>query len=69
LGFGANLLILKNVVTKGPKPENYRNRNPHISKIGKQNYFRFVSQTVGVEATTFLSRMQKLVKIGKELCA
>jgi len=31
------------------------------------NYFRFVSQTIGVVATTFLSRMQNLVKIGKEL--
>ena len=31
------------------------------------NYFRFVSQTTGVEATTFLSRMQNFVKIGKEL--
>jgi len=31
------------------------------------NNFRFVSQTIGVEATTFLSRVQNLVKIGKEL--
>jgi len=31
------------------------------------NYFRFVSQTIGVEVTTFVSRMQNLVKIGKEL--
>ena len=31
------------------------------------NHFRFVSQTIGVEATTFVSRMQNLVKIGKEL--
>jgi len=31
------------------------------------NYFRFVSQTIGVEAITFVSRMQNLVKIGKEL--
>jgi len=30
------------------------------------NYFRFVSQTIGVEATTFLSRMQNLVKISKD---
>jgi len=29
------------------------------------NYFRFVSQRIGVEATTFVSRMQNLVKIGK----
>jgi len=31
------------------------------------NYFRFVSQTIGVDATTFVSRVQNLVKIGKEL--
>jgi len=31
------------------------------------SYFRFVWQTIGVDATTFLSRMQNLVKIGKEL--
>jgi len=31
------------------------------------NYFRFVSQTIGDEATTFLSRMQNFVKIGKEM--
>jgi len=31
------------------------------------NYFRFVSETIVVEATTFVSRMQNLVKIGKEL--
>jgi len=30
-------------------------------------YFWFVSQTIGVDATTFLSHMQNLVKIGKEL--
>jgi len=30
------------------------------------NYFRFVSRTITVEATTFLNRMQNLVKIGKE---
>jgi len=31
------------------------------------NYFRFVSQRTGVDATIFMSRMQNLVKIGKEL--
>jgi len=31
------------------------------------NYSRFVSQTIGIDMTTFLSRMQNLVKIGKEL--
>jgi len=30
------------------------------------NYFRFVWQTIGVDAPTFLSSMQNLVKIGKE---
>jgi len=33
--------------------------------LKSENYFRFVSQTVGVEATTSLSRLQNLVKIGK----
>jgi len=47
------------------EPENYRNRNPHTCKIGKLR--PFVSQTTGVDATTFLSRMQNLVKIRKEL--
>ena len=32
-----------------------------------EDYFWFVSQTILVEVTTSLSRMQKLVKIGKEL--
>jgi len=31
------------------------------------NYFRFVSQTIVVEMTTFLGCVQNLVKIGKEL--
>jgi len=30
------------------------------------SYFRCVWKTIGVDATTFLSRMQNLVKIGKE---
>jgi len=58
MGFGADLL--RKVVSRAwklPKSE-----SPH-----PENYFRFVSQTTGVEATTFLSRMQNLVKIGKEL--
>ena len=32
--------------------------------LKSENYFRLVSQTLGVEATTFLSSMQNLVKIG-----
>jgi len=46
---------------------------PETAKIGirtplnSANYFRFVSQTKGVEATTFVSGVQNLVKIGKEL--
>jgi len=47
------------------EPENCQNWNPHISKIGKLLWF--VSQTTGIESTTFLSRMQNLVKIGEEL--
>ena len=31
------------------------------------NYFRFVPETIAFEATTFLSSIQNLVKIGKEL--
>ena len=37
------------------------------TSLKSANYFRFISQTIGFEATTFLSRMQNLVKIGKEL--
>jgi len=46
---------------------------PETAEIGirtslkSANYFRFVSQTIAVEATTSLTRMQNLVKIGKEL--
>ena len=32
-----------------------------------ESYFWFVSQTIGVKVTTFLSCMQNLVKISKEL--
>jgi len=56
MGFGADLL--KNVVTTAwqlPKSE-----SAHLSHT-------FRSQTIGDEATTFLSRMQNFVKIGKEL--
>ena len=35
--------------------------------LKSEYYFRFVSQTIGVEATTFLSGMQYLTKIVKEL--
>jgi len=31
------------------------------------NYFQFVPETIAFETTTFLSGMQNLVKIGKEL--
>jgi len=60
MGFAADLL--KNVVT-----------SLKTAKIGirtslkSADYFRFVSQTIGVDATTFVSRVQNLVKIGKEL--
>jgi len=30
-------------------------------------HFRFVLETIGVELTTFLSRLQYLVKVGNEL--
>jgi len=50
-----------------PEPENCQIgiRTPLESK----NYFQFLSQTIGVDGMTFLSRMQSLVKIGKELWA
>jgi len=48
-----------------PEPENCQNLNPHTSKIEK--LLPIVSQTTGVDAKTFLSRTQNLVKIGKEL--
>jgi len=37
------------------------------TSLKSASYFRFVGKTMGVDATTFLSRMQNLVKIGKEL--
>jgi len=61
MGFGADLL------------QKCSHQRLNTAKIGirtslkSANYFQFVSQTTGVEATTFLSRMQNLVKIGKEL--
>jgi len=39
----------------------------NLHTLRSKNYFRFVSQTIDVEVTTFLSRMQSLVKIGREL--
>jgi len=48
-----------------PEPENCQNRNPHISKIGKLLPVCLTNNSV--EAITFLSRMQNLVKIGEEL--
>ena len=47
------------------EPESCRNPNPHTLKLA--NYFRFVSQRTDVNATTFMSCMQNLVQIGKEL--
>ena len=63
MGFGADLL--KNVVTT--------HHSLKTAKVGtctslkSANYFRFVSQSIGVDVTTFLSRILNLVKIGKEL--
>ena len=47
-----------------PEPENCRSQNPLTSKSSK---LLPVCVTIGVDATTFLSRLQNLVKIGKEL--
>jgi len=54
-----------------PEPENCRNRNPHTSEIGKLVPVCITNknETIGVDATTFLSRMENLLKIGKELWA
>jgi len=62
--FGADLLT--NVVTT--EPENCQNWNPPISKIGKLLAV-CVTNNRRSEATTFLSHMQNLVKIGEELWA
>jgi len=60
--FGADLL--KNVVTmQSLKTAEIGIRTP----LKSANYFRFVSQTTGDEATTFLSRKQNFVTISKEL--
>jgi len=61
MGFRADLL--KNVVMQSLKTAEIGIRT-HLKSA---NYFRFVSQTISVDATTFLSRTQNLVKIGKEL--
>ena len=61
MGFAADLL--KNVVTS-LKTAKFGIRTP----LKSSNYFRFVSQTIGVDATIFVSRMQNLVKIGKKNC-
>jgi len=61
MGIGADLL--KNVVTRArilPK-------NGICTCLKSANNFPFASQTIAVEATTSLSGMQNLVKIGKEL--
>jgi len=62
MGFGADLL--KNVVTmQSLKTAEIGIRTP----LKSANYFRFVSQTTGDEATIFLSRKQNFVTISKEL--
>jgi len=58
--FGAD--VLKNVVTS------LKTAEIGISTpLKSANCFRFVSQ-IGVDATAFLSRLQNLLKIGKEYC-
>jgi len=53
--------------------EKYDHHSRETDKIGfctslkSVVYFRFVSETIAFETTTFLSGMQNLVKIGKEL--
>ena len=60
IGFGADLL----------KNGHQRLKTAEIAirtPLKSSNYFPFVSQTVVVSAKAFLSRMQNLVKIAKEL--
>jgi len=64
MGFGADVLKNKNIV-KRQKTAEIGIRTP----LKSAKYFRFVSQTIGVDSTTLLSRMQNLVAIGKELSA
>ena len=60
--FGADLL--KNVVTRACKTAEIGICTP----LRSANYFRFVSQAIAsVDAKSFLSHTQNLVKIGKEL--
>jgi len=61
MGFAADLL--KNVGHQSLKTAKIGIRTP----LQSDNYFRFVSQTISVEATTFLSRVQNLVKISKRI--
>jgi len=61
MGFAADLL--KKCGQQSLKTAKIGIRTP----LKSANYFRFVSQTIGVKRTTFLSCMQNLVKIGKEL--
>ena len=63
MGFGADLL--KNVVTM----QSLKTAEIGIgAPLKSAKYFRFVSQTTGADATTFLSRTQNLVKIGFKKC-
>jgi len=61
MGYGAGLL--KKCGHQSLKTAEIGIRTP----LKSANYFPCVSQTTGVDATTFLRRMQNLVKIGKEL--
>ena len=49
--------------TRQLQSRNCQNRN--LSPLKFDIYFWFVSETIGVDLTTFLSHMQYLVKIGR----
>ena len=63
ISFGVFMTIRVKICS--PQSQNCQNRTLHISKIGK--LLPFVRETTAFETTTFLSGMQNLVKIGKEL--
>jgi len=61
MGFGDDLL--KKCGHQSLKTAKIGIRTP----LKSANYFRFLSRTIGDEATSFLIGMQNLVKIGEEL--
>ena len=48
-------------------PQSRNWKNGFCTSLKSVNYFRFVPETIAFETTTFLSGVENLVKIGKEL--